>query len=416
MYSKLLGFSLLILSFHIKARFSHNDAMFIDQEYDRISEYYNDKISYNYPLFWKKDWLTNSNAFRSTFGSLDYFQFYHEEAVKLTSSYKDPLVLSYKRYGYGNGAKQISHNEVKFSGNIYNGVFLSLVGDGDSQKKFYDTGPALRYQLSPTIFIELTYWFVDGFYWQKERIDGEKIRKPTCTLQIDFFYQKDALIVDTQIEIDTPLVWTRGFYGYEYTYAKKALRSSALYQTKGSWDIGLELLINNKKEGKSILEHSSQKLDFIQDIIGFELSFGNKNTRGYQEYGINYYIHHSKYQKSNELKNSSKQILEIPASSYYKTKDIGFYFKNYEHLETGREFYFVWGSFINNVDHLTQQIPINNRWEVKAITSLHFVISKSCSAVLNVSWDLDVAFDHLFNNGSLKSFFGGGGASFKLSI
>ena len=182
----LLLHSLLFYSFKIKARFIEKDAEEIDKDYQLHEEMFHNRLSYLNSLAWKKNWWEKETGYWTHLGSLNLFYLHHDEQIKLSSPNNKKIILKFKRSQAGEISFNQSQNELSLNFNVFSKLYIGIMSDIISDKRYYDGGGKIFYMLSPKHLVEFNFWLTENFYNEKEYQPEDKIDKASKTYSLSY--------------------------------------------------------------------------------------------------------------------------------------------------------------------------------------------------------------------------------------
>lgn len=243
------------------ARFTPADADLIDQEERLNSEYFNDYLSYKFPVDWDLHWERVATGYRSTYGSLDIRRFYMEEEIRLRKFAPESMGFSFHQTRFE------TMNEIKFLQEIRLGFpigslgHISFLGDGGTLKKWGDLGLALSFgDPFEDAWLDLYYWSVDHYYNTKVEDSKDSYEEQPFTAGFSGHYVfSNGLRIRGRFEYDSPLVLKRETILQRYRYEGRDYFSSVRVPVGSSgWYSEVHSSYKQKSEGVRVsLDQSS---------------------------------------------------------------------------------------------------------------------------------------------------------------
>jgi hypothetical protein len=202
-----------------EARFRHVDALRVDPEDETNRETYNDRISYQSPYSWTKEWLEKAVGYRASAGSLNNRRFLFFQDIKVQTDKELPWFFSYEQNQADDMVEQITYREIRLGRSLAEGWRLDMLTDGDIYKEFGDLGISLVSLLGERRQVELFFWSVDQYYNQK-KVEGENSydKTPYTFGAKGSFAVAGTQTISFRLEHDTPLDWNLASRGTRYHY------------------------------------------------------------------------------------------------------------------------------------------------------------------------------------------------------
>ena len=377
------------------ARFFPHDADRVDQEELLGVEYYNDIISYEHPVHWDRRWRSADTGFRISAGSFNDKRFYLKEDIKISSSRKENVVISFEQSRREDLLEESNERQAKIAFRHFDPLKISIMGDGDSYKKWGDLGAGLAYEISRTNYIEAYYWSVDHFYETKEGIKSDKYLKPTKTHGLRMVWEHLGPInIEVNYEKDSPLVWHRESRYYVYEYEKSKWFASLALPIRQEWVLKLAMNRELKQEAK--LWNVSKFTDIREEV-----TYSKAMDRDVILYEASLFF---QLDQQEDVKFSVKNVhRQVDYVNFRGSEVLGYQIAEEESFDTTRNewmFYGTWnfpasndqrtqlGFHCNQVDIKNVQKPEENL-EVKAQFAWEWITGNYGSIMLNTSWDID---------------------------
>lgn len=373
------------------ARFDEDDPAQIDPEQRLSSEYYNDIVSYRFPMLWEDLWYSADNGYQVSAGSFNVNRFLYIEEIKLHAASDRFVDFRFVHQRLEGLLTQEFSQEIRFSSTHFSPIHISLMGDGGTFKKWGDLGMALGWQPSSDKKAEIYYWSVDHFYNTKEEEPlNYYIKKPiTYGLLVDWSFAGKIDRLYLKIEVDTPLKWQRIDKQYIYEVRQKVVAIKWLLPWNEEWtqETGYRWALKNESN-----RWFETKEDILsnQDHVAFKAGSRKENhyqlglqKRGDSEFVrflMEYVDHQAEYDnwwvhERNRIESDSPDTLRrewmLSATRYFPY--LG------ENLQLGL-FY--------NRAYIVDDKQVD-KGELKLQTAIDFVMSEQWRLFLNVSWDLD---------------------------
>lgn len=202
-----------------EGRFRHVDALRVDPEDETNRETYNDRISYQSPYSWTKEWFEKAVGYRASAGSLNNRRFLFFQDIKLQTEKEFPWFFSYEQNQADDMVEQITYREIRLGRSLAEGWRLDMLTDGDVYKEFGDLGFSLVSLLEDRRQVEVFFWSVDQYYNQK-KVEGENSyeKSPYTFGAKGSFAVAGTQIISFRLEHDTPLDWNLASRGTTYHY------------------------------------------------------------------------------------------------------------------------------------------------------------------------------------------------------
>lgn len=377
------------------ARFLPQDANRIDQEELLGVEYYNDIISYEYPVHWQRKWIKRDFGYRVSAGSFNDKRFYYKEDIKLFSPANEPFVISYEQRRREDLLEETRESQAKISFQHLDPLKISLLGDGDSYKKWGDVGVGLAYEQSKYRYIEFYYWSVDHYYKSKEGIVSDKYEEHTSTHGLRFFWDHlGPLKVEVNYEKDTPLVWYRESRAYTYEYGRSRGSASLAFPQDKWWQMKFSMNRDLKREAK---QWNVTRFSELRE----ELSYSKSMDRQVDLYSASLFL---QLNHDEDVKLSVKKAYRDAQYDYFMGSEVlDYQIDEEESFDTKRNEWMLYGTwnFPVTEKQRTQlgfhcnQVDIENSHkpeeavEVKTQFAWEWIAGDYGSVMLNTSWDID---------------------------
>lgn len=374
----------------LEARFSHTDARKIDAEQKLGTEFYNDVVSYQFPLRWERLWKKSPVGYRIRAGSLSTNRFLLFEEIKFDVTPRGAWGFSFEQKRKENLLKQVTKQKLAISYLPNTNWKLSLLGDGSTFKKWGDMGFEVGFA-RPGLKTSIAYWSVDHFYNTKEEIETDRYVTATKTMKAKLETKLGDLAIKAEHEHDTPLHWHRESKRYDYYYSAQETELELTYPlSRSDGDLRLTLKRGLKSEAKDWFEpgsdpHIRKSLDRLTAEAELAL-VSHPDEKSDYLLGVGKIFRRSEY--SYEIDESIPAPLTVEGES----------------PDTLRSEWVV---------QAVMNEPVGeNRWqaglyynlvyldrdsdervaEIKAQTAWELVLNKGASILFNFSWDIDVQY------------------------
>ncbi len=409
------------------ARFAHQDAQRIDPLENASSEFYNDVLSYRYPLLWQESWEDSRNGFRANAGSLDIRRFSYLQEIKLESPRDQPLIFGYRQQTHEDTVNQSNLQELRVSPSLFGDhTTLTLLGDCGFQKEYGDLGFELSSRLGSQFQGTYRFWNVDAYYSSKKEVPQDS--RPHITQSHEArlsWLPSTAASGSLGFSRDTPLTWSLLSEGYEYRYGLSQVFVEGTLplgatQSRDAKALSFRFTSSTKFESMDFTERltpqlvtrlpsslakneSASELRFLKQTVTFqETEAVLKDLKGeYPWYGGLWHLAmESERQYSNQENPTYSEKVTI------NRRETALYF--YLTVPFGNQSpYLIHHGAVANKQH-NNYLKTTESIEVKYIAALELNLAEKTRFLLNSTWDLDqLAHDAPFQKRSFRPWGGG---------
>jgi hypothetical protein len=238
-------------------RFSPRESEEIDREEAVEFEYFNDILSYRIPFWWQKEYARAPVGYLVNYGSLNQNRAYFYEDLHLISGAPGEIGLRLWRQRYETTLEQQQQQELRVSFPLGSSkLYLSLLGDGDTYKKWGDLGIALSYgHPLEALYVDLAYWRVDVLHRSKEEEGILAYTRSPITFAAVLKADYPRGYVQIAANFDSPLTLLNHREKSDYRYWRKTLESDiAARGAGGLWQWGIKTDFDEKGESKELAE------------------------------------------------------------------------------------------------------------------------------------------------------------------
>ena len=397
------------------SRFVPSDADQLDSDVLVGTEYYNDILSYRYPVVWQRRWQKSRVGYQVNTGSVDKKRLLYMDDLRLDPFSKDPVSL----YVVQQRRENIDETELRrdvglvFQGD---GQRWILLGDGEMAKEFGDLGVAWSWHEEGRDLLRLTFWSVDHYYNEKVTEAGGKRTRSTYSAIIEgrvpLTSEFEAAFF---LEIDHPLRWVRPFKGHTYEYERR--EANLRVQPKDGEGFYGDLRGVHKEEAfqpdQSPVGQAQATKSMNRQVFEGELGHVLRDEgkvyhlalfgagRDFQSRGLSPVSR----EPGDEQLVLDREVLRT---------EVGAYGSVWQAWEGDESIHWQWGMIVNAVD-LTNDGRLLTT-EIKTQLSYSFAINQGTHVFVNTTWDIDELWRNFPYNKLPFKPWGGGNIQFQMVL
>lgn len=397
----------------LEGRFFVEDADEIDREELLSTEYYNDAQSYTFFDGWLEAYDASQVALLISAGSLNKTRFLYEDYFKFGAAPTPGPFLNFHHKTFHDELIQARENVIELGYGNESNFSLSILGEGDSQKKWADLGLRFKVQDRDQLTsLTVTYWSVDHYYRSKEDIKSDTYARPIFSYDV----QASVRVPETEIKFtlkslfDSPLLWQRVSKNYFYTATRTQNDLNFSYPIDNKI-LSLSVYDENKKEAKTWLQspaNTEMEKSLSRRVQKYTLRYVHKifPTQIFTgEIGNILRTANYEYSVSNWQEDTLYGIEPFSSDSRREEPFLsGFYYFPIP----GKEQHGMQIGLINNLVHIADDTGNHQKLESKFKTAFDVKITPQSRAGVNITWDIDqLAHDFPYSKKPFKPWGGG---------
>ena len=373
-------------------RFTPSDADEIDREERLSTEFYNDVVSYRFPLPWIGWWESTHNGYRVSAGSLNASRFEFLEEIKFFAPTSGSVDFSFRHLREESMLEQQYLQELRLSYKLHPRWKLGMLGSGGTFKKWGDLGAVLRFHEDDRSYVELFYWSVDHFFNTKEEEPQNRYAVAPKTYGLDVGWTfPSGQRWRGHVEVDTPVEWVIADQARMYRSQKRRSRVELVQPL--SPELHLEAAVTSIEKDESGVWYSSQE----ETVARAGLFRKKELSRSAQTalFGTRYFGSHSTYRflaefalhrADYEFTNTDGGEIESDEPSHDAVRR-EFMLGATRYRPIGDSTNLQTGLFYNRAS-IDDEKSVH-LGELKFQTAFDFVMSESLRSFLNLTWDVD---------------------------